>query len=374
MKMYHGQTINFKKPLICKVCFSPGISGTSSALVCRSEWPTDPESFGFLIVGSNLSVPEKVKVPVFYLNENTVDLEDGDVVLIEPSHLTVLYRKGWISNSIMPTERCNCHCLMCPQPPRNDSEDLIEFSLRTISLMDTQTQAIGITGGEPTLVWPGLIKILTACKTNLPKASIQLLSNGRVLKNFDKAKELAEVGEERLFVGIPLYGDVSEIHDTMVGSKGAFWETLEGIYNLERAGIFVELRTVITKYNYSRLPQWAEYLYRNMPFIGQIALMGLEPVGFAYRNLEKLWIDPVDYAQHLEKAINILRRRDMSVLVFNHQLCTLPKSLWPNCVRSISEWKNVYLPECDNCRMKSACGGFFSSEKVCRSMHIKPIV
>jgi hypothetical protein len=99
----------------------------------------------------------------------------------------------------------------------------------------------------------------------------------------------------------------------------------------------------------------------------------LEPIGFAARNLEKLWIDPVDYAQQLEKAVKILRRRDMPFSIFNHQLCTLPESIWSNCVRSISEWKTVYMSECDNCLRKLECGGFFSSAEIKRSKHIQPI-
>lgn len=373
MNVCHGQTFNLRNPLICRVVLTPVSDGETTALVCRSDWPPEANRFGALIVDASMRIPEQVVVPVFQTNGMAVSLEDGDVILIEPLQLTVLYRKGWISNSVMPTERCNCQCLMCPQLPRKDNEDLIAFSLRTISLMDSETKTIGITGGEPTLVWSGLLEIVNACRTYLPKASIQLLSNGRVLKDFEKAKELAETGKDRLFVGVPLYGDVSEVHDAMVGVKGAFWETLEGIYNLERAGMFVELRTVITKYNYLRLPQWAEYVYRNMPFIGHIAFMGLEPVGLAARNLNKLWIDPVDYAKQLEKAVKILWRRDMLVSIFNHQLCTLPESIWSNCVRSISEWKTVYISECDNCLRKLECGGFFSSSEIKRSKHIHSI-
>jgi His-Xaa-Ser system radical SAM maturase HxsC len=373
VKICHGQTFNLSNPLICKVALTPVSEGATTALVCRSDWPAKPDSFGVLIVGHGMEIPERVAVPVFQTNGAAASFEDGDVVLIEPSQLTVLYRKTWISNSVMPTERCNSQCLMCPQPPRRDSEDLVAFSLQTISLMDLGTRAIGITGGEPTLAWPGLIEILNACKTYLPEASIQLLTNGRILNDFEKAKELAGAGGERLFVGVPLYGDISEVHDTMVGVKGAFWETLEGIYNLERAGVFVELRTVVTKYNYLRLPQWAEYVYRTMPFVGHIALMGLEPVGLAATNLDKLWIDPVDYAQQLEKAVKILRRRDMAFSIFNHQLCTLSESIWSNCVRSISEWKTVYMPECHNCLKKLECGGFFSSAEIKRSRHIKPL-
>src|SRR5882724_2867360 len=44
--------------------------------------------------------------------------------------------------------------------------------------------------------------------------------------------------------------------------------------------------------------------------------------------------------------------------VYNHQLCTLDKRVWPLAVRSISDWKNEYLPECTRCEEHKRCGGF----------------
>ncbi len=33
-------------------------------------------------------------------------------------------------------------------------------------------------------------------------------------------------------------------------------------------------------------------------------------------------------------------------MIYNHQLCLIPRELWPWTVRSISDWKNEYHPEC----------------------------
>ena len=37
-----------------------------------------------------------------------------------------------------------------------------------------------------------------------------------------------------------------------------------------------------------RLTQLAAYIARNLPFVQQVALMGLEPIGFAQHNLQAL--------------------------------------------------------------------------------------
>lgn len=88
--------------------------------------------------------------------------------------------------------------------------------------------------------------------------------------------------------------------------------------------------------------------------------MGLEVIGFAKPNIDALWIDPLDYADELENAVSLLATAGMNVSIYNHQLCTLPRSLWPYSRRSISDWKNEYARECEHCSVQSQCGGFFT--------------
>jgi hypothetical protein len=86
-----------------------------------------------------------------------------------------------------------------------------------------------------------------------------------------------------------------------------------------------------------------------------------------------LWIDPADYAPTLEAATHTLARAGMNVSIYNHQLCTLPRSLWPFAVKSISDWKNVYLKECERCGVRDFCGGFFQSATKRHSANIRAL-
>lgn len=58
--------------------------------------------------------------------------------------------------------------------------------------------------------------------------------------------------------------------------------------------------------------------------------------------------------------------------IFNQQLCVLDRELWEFAVQSISDWKNIYLPACDGCRLRAACGGFFASNVLRYSRAIRP--
>jgi His-Xaa-Ser system radical SAM maturase HxsC len=175
-------------------------------------------------------------------------------------------------------------------------------------------------------------------------------------------------------LGIPLYSDLASIHNYVVQAAGAYDQTIHGIYNLAESGVAVEIRVVLHRQTYSRLPQLADFIYRNMPFVSQIALMGMEMSGLVHQNLESLWIDPMEYQDKLEEATMSLARKGMRVLLYNHQLCVLRESLWPFAVKSISDWKNAYLHECEDCRIQERCGGFFQSGMKRHSMHIKPFL
>lgn len=303
-------------------------------------------------------------------------LGDGDILRINPrrGELWVMYRRQSPHNNMLLTERCNSYCVMCSQPPRaRDDSWLAKCWLAAIPLMHAETRELGITGGEPTLLKDQFHDVIRACITHLPNTSVHVLSNGRSFNYLSFARELAAIGHPSLMIGIPLYSDIAWRHDFVVQATGAFDQTIRGIMNLARVGVAVEIRMVIHRYTVDRLVRFAEFLARNLPFVDHVALMGLEPIGFGRTNFEALWVDPTDYQDELEAAVALLNAHGMCVSIYNHQLCVLREELWPHARKSISDWKNVYLPVCRECSKSDACGGFFASALVRHSRAIKPI-
>ena len=300
------------------------------------------------------------------------DLHDGDVVLLtRDGKINVIYSIQSIHNALFATNRCNLHCLMCPQPSKSDPEDILKNNLSLIGMMDpNRTEHLAITGGEPTLLGEGLLDLIQSCKKHLPKTALVILSNGIKLAEIDFVRKIAGVNHPNLVFAIPLYSDIDTVHDMTVGVSGSFYKTIKGLHNLALFRYRVEIRTVIHAMNYDRILQLLEFIYRNFPFTAHIALMALEMTGIAKVNAEKLWIDPYDYTAELEKAVHYLHRADMNVSIYNHQLCTLPSSLWQYSRKSISGWKNEFLEGCACCVQKSKCGGFFETGRGYYSKHI----
>lgn len=304
-------------------------------------------------------------------------LADGDIIRISPQAKTyrVVFRHASRHHSILLTERCNHYCLMCSQPPRDVADDwLMQEVEELIPLIPTDTIELGFTGGEPTIYGDRLVDLLRLTDRLLPRTAVHVLSNGRRFADWQFAQTYAGVNHHDLMVGIPLYSDDPSRHNYVVQAEDAFDETISGILNLKRLRQRVELRVVIHAQTIDRLPKLAEFIARNLVFVDQVALMGLEVTGFGRGNLKTLWIDPYDYRNVLEEAVEILDAYRIPTSVYNHQLCVVSPSVRRFCVRSISDWKNEYLPQCDACNLKSRCGGFFSSQvKYRHSNYIKAL-
>lgn len=356
------------------VNFNSPSRSSAALLIDHIDSQTAVADFGIVLVRHSSS-PAPDSVRIINIGAAFEFLADGDVVRITSDRtVSVIYRLNASINSLLVTERCNSFCVMCSQPPRDiDDSYLIDQWMRAIPLFSRNTREIGITGGEPTLLGNQLLRLLKQLKAYLPDTAVHMLSNGRNFKDIEVAKALAAVRHPDIMLGVPLYSDIASIHDFVVQADGAYDETIRGLLNLRRCSIPIELRVVIHRVTYERLPELARFIVRNLQFVDKVALMGLEITGFTKTNLGELWIDPVEYQQQLKEAVAILSRGQVTASIYNHQLCVLDRTLWPIAVKSISDWKNEYMPECDGCSVRYKCGGFFSSAHIKRSQHIAPV-
>ena len=268
-------------------------------------------------------------------------------------------------NALFVTGQCNNHCLMCCQPPvkKDDIDFFYEKNIRLIDSAPIELPAIGITGGEPTLLGDRLFDLIAHIRKRLPNTHIQILSNGRQFADGAYAEKLAQVSEGMVIVGVPFHSDSPIIHDRIAGAKNAYNQTLFGLYNLAANDINIELRIVLTKQNFQRLPQMARFISKNLAFVSTVAFMAMEDIGYTIKNRNLIWIEPLDYMPQLQQAVQYLAQLEFDVSLFNLPLCLLPESLRPFAKQSISDWKNKYLPICGTCALKSSCCGLFATSK-----------
>lgn len=364
-------------PLLGRICEDPDVPLSErkrEILLLRAPTSDIPEGFLAYLMQAAVAPPCHAR-DVYHLAPEMHYLVHGDIVRISPLQqaIRVLYRRNSSSNSFLLTERCDNYCIMCSQPPKPaDDTWLLDELIEVVDLISTETRELGITGGEPTLLGDRFLALIKLLRDLLPSTAIHVLTNGRRFSDPTFARNLSAIGHPDLMLGIPLYSDLASEHDYVVQARGAYSQTVRGIVNLKRWGAAVEVRFVIHAETWRRLPEFARFLSRNLLFVDHVALMGLELTGFAKTNLEALWVDPLEYQRELTQATTTLERAGINVSIYNHPLCVLAPQVHHVARRSISDWKNMYLPECNRCVRQSECGGFFASSALRRSEGIRP--
>ena len=377
MKTYQGIAQNIGNVIIGRITKQgrPFFKRKNYIILCNEDYRGLTGYSGAIFTSA--SAPKTFrKLPIVCYDNNQIikDLKNDDIVSLNPNgNINVLWEVESDENAFLLTEQCNCRCVMCPQPPRKDPEGLFELNLRILDLINPKkTNRLCITGGEPTILGDKFISFLKICKSRCPESNITVLTNGTQFSNFEFSKQVTSIGLKNLLICVALYADTDTLHDDITRLKGSFYDTVKGLHNLAKFHQNIEIRFVINKLNYERLHSFAIFVYRNFPFVFHVAFMGLEITGYAEKNFNEIWIDPIDYKDNLRSAVLELSRRDIHTSIYNIPLCLIPKDIWSFSRKSISPWKNNYLPICQDCDVREMCCGIFTTSAF-QSANIRPI-
>jgi len=283
----------------------------------------------------------------------------GDVVFADPENGRV---SRWIRatsphNTLLVTERCDQLCIMCSQPPKKSHTDLFEH-LEAACRLAPQNMVLGISGGEPLLFKDQLFSLIERTHIARPDLSFHVLTNAQHFAETD-LNRLRQPALRNVLWGVPLYAADTNLHDEIVGKSGAQDQLLEGLAIMARAGLAIELRTVLLKQNYSPLPALARLVSARLPFIRVWAVMQLERAGFARNRWHDQFIDHSANPGVLVEAVSLASAAGVDVSLYNVPYCTVPAGLRGFLRQSISDWKRTYSTDCLDCSAKTICSGFF---------------
>lgn len=300
---------------------------------------------------------------------------DGDVLQIG-NNLAYVYFSGTSGeNTLFITNHCNSNCVMCPEAEisrRNDNDPSIESLFEAVDYIPCNTNYLILTGGEPCLKGITLFELIRKIRSKRKDISIHLLSNGRAFCSTTYANELMDSSNGDCLVGIPLYGATKEKHDAITSASGSFEQTVEGIKNLLKRNIKVEIRIVVSKLNYQFMTELATFIANEFSSVYFVRFMALEMLGNAAKNSDKVWIPYGEAFNHSKEAIRILVEHGINVSLYNFPLCTVDKNYWTLCEKSISSYKIRYIEECEQCTKKDSCGGIFDGTKRFMKGYVKP--
>lgn len=289
------------------------------------------------------------------ISRNKENAEKSVKVCFEDNQSILLGRQENKIMSFVFTTKCNQKCIMCPQLLDNDcleNDMVLEIIANHFSYKGVDE--VYITGGEPLIKSKYIDKIV---EKSPQRVMFTILTNGVIIPSDFILKS------QKVKFCIPLYSSYDELHNYMTGSN-YFYRVIDNLIKLSTYFVPIELRFVITKLNYENMEEYVRFVYRNLPFVQNIAFMGMELAESAAENKDLLWVHPKEFLPVLEKAIDYLEDFQMPVSIYNLQPCLINEKYRKYIYNSISEWKRVFVSACDNCKMKGNCQGtFFSNYK-----------
>lgn len=164
---------------------------------------------------------------------------------------------------IYPGYACTRHCRFCfvssqdrikyakPMPFRKMCEIIYKAYQNGV-------RSLAVLGGEPTL-YEKLTEMLAFAK-RIGYSSFVIFSNGFRLSEKEYVQKLAALNVEAAHLNLPSHEP--EIFDYLSCSKNGIENAVKAIHNLSEAKIPVIAVCVINKYNYDKLPEYAEFYLR----------------------------------------------------------------------------------------------------------------
>ncbi|MHA2060172.1 MAG: radical SAM protein [Candidatus Ranarchaeia archaeon] len=158
------------------------------------------------------------------------------------------------------TYRCNNDCSHCYNPAErrtwDTSKELTTEQWKQVldRLLDLSIPHVTFTGGEPTLR-KDLVELVQYAEEIGIIAG--LVTNGRLLTK-DLVKSLVDAGID--YVQITLESHLPEVHDKMVGVKGAWKETVQGLDNFIPTDVYTITNTTLTQLNRAEIGKTVEWL------------------------------------------------------------------------------------------------------------------
>ena len=179
------------------------------------------------------------------------------------------------------------------------------------------------------------------------------------------------------------YGHTSELTNKLTGSKNSFEETKKGIQNLISFNVEVEVRTLLTLATYKLLPEITGFMISTFPSAIGYGVCALDTIGNAKMHQEKLTVKLNDATPYLENALDIAKRNNVKLALYNIPLCIINPKKWisirfPLWQTELDEQEIYKSPQtlakkplgqfgkakpakCVNCKAKRICPGVWSS-------------
>ena len=156
------------------------------------------------------------------------------------------------------TRKCNQKCKHCYENAGEADPDELttKEALATIDkLADAAVIILAFSGGEPT-IRKDILKLIR--HSHMRGFYVACATNGLTFANREVVKKFKKAGLD--FAQISLDGLDPKTHDDFRGVQGSFEKAVQGIKNCIAEGLFIEVATTATHYNYKEIPELIKFV------------------------------------------------------------------------------------------------------------------
>ena len=241
---------------------------------------------------------------------------------------------------------------------RNFDEKERTFSnmISRVKEKEPNPKEITFTGGEP-FTNPEIFEMIDKFRGLYPNTQINVLSNGRVFHYPNYAKKLKKHFDDNMQIAVSILGSNPKIHDSVTLSPGSFKQTTQGLKNLLKLKIPIELRVIITKKNFNDLRGMAEYISNNFSGVRYVIFIFVDLISNALKNKDEIAVTYLETIPHLTNALDILDKNNIDSRLYHFPLCVLPKRFWSKAWISVEKTKVQEMVQCKGCLYSDECVG-----------------
>jgi MoaA/NifB/PqqE/SkfB family radical SAM enzyme len=214
---------------------------------------------------------------------------------------------------------CNNNCIFCSDKFfRKEGNPTLE-ELKKIMIENPHCDELVLQG--ETTIRKDIFELLTFVKTRNLKR-VQLLSNGRMLSNYEFCKKIVSLNTITDFL-INTPAHKQETHEKITQVPGSFKQTKKAIQNLKKLKQYVTAYCAIIKQNYIYLPEIASY-YLKLD-VDEVQMVFVHPLGNASTEFFNVTPKISLIEPHLIKSLDILSKEKIKIAMNGIPLCIMGK-------------------------------------------------
>ncbi|WP_418791889.1 radical SAM protein [Phosphitispora sp. TUW77] len=210
--------------------------------------------------------------------------------------------KGKILLVLWTTSECNLRCKYCYASAVQEKQKMgFETACKALDMVRNSPIKVQFAGGEPMLNFQLIERVYDYIRRKGYNASLQMQTNGTLI-NSERARALKKM---KIALGVSLDGTADVNERLRGGTKLA----VEGIRELARRGMMVNINSVVTAQNVEKLPGLLDFAL----YLGNVGGIGLDLLRIAGSAKEDQSGVSQPSAEQLRTALKSMHQRSMDI-------------------------------------------------------------